>query len=751
MKKTLFSAILFLLATVASAQDLSLLPYPKSVHTGKGKFVLNPSTPLIFPEKYRNEAMQLQMMLREAGVETKVRTGKPAPGAVVLADDAGIKNPEGYALNVSAGGTRIAASTPAGMFRGMSTFIQLLPFSPGKITSATIPAVVIQDEPQYAWRGMMLDVSRHFFSMHYVMGFIDRMAMYKFNKLHLHLTDDQGWRIEIKKYPKLTEEGAWRTFDRNDSACMKKAETNPDFRIDEEHIREQNGQKQYGGFYTQQQIREIVAYAAKKHIEVIPEIDMPGHMMAAIKAYPGLTCTEAGWGKLFSVPICPCEESVYTFTQDIFREIFALFPSKYVHIGGDEVDRETWAKSTACQALMKKENIRSLEELQSYFIHRMEKFFNANGKTLMGWDEIIEGGVTPTATIMYWRGWVPKAPYTAAKNGNPVVITNNNIFYFDYPEDKNSLANIYNTQLVPEGLTPEEGRRIIGAQANVWSEQIPSEKRMDFLTATRMLAVAEKTWGRYSASYAGFTRNFYAQLPKLEKLKVNFRLPDLIGVVEENVFVDKAVFTLENPVPGARIHYTTDGTFPTLQSPVLPENYAVTQPVKLRITAFTPGGMHGEVYNVNFRKEEYATPVKMSSEKGLKVDYYKGGFKNTKEMLAKKADSSFVSALIASPKSITAPAFGLKFSGQISVPETGIYSFFYLVDDGGILKIADRLVVDNDGNHAPFEKSGQVALQKGAHPFALDFVEGGGGFTLKLAYSKDGSAPQPVPESWFSH
>src|SRR6202012_3130186 len=299
--------------------------------------------------------------------------------------------------------------------------------APATPSTATLPAVSITDAPTYAWRGMHLDVWRHFFSIAYLKKFINVMSLYKMNKLHLHLTDDQGWRIEIKKYPKLTEEGAWRTFDKNDSACMKRAKDNPDFEIDPSHIIHKDGKTLYGGFYTQAQMKGIVAYAAARHIDIVPEIDMPGHMMAAINSYPFLTCNgENKFGELFSRPICPCNETTFEFAENVYSEIMEIFPSKYIHIGGDEVDRSDWAKSDACKALMQREGIKDLPALQSYFINRMEKFFNAHGRKLIGWDEIIEGGISPTAIVMYWRSWVPDAPVKAVKNGNKVIMTPGN-------------------------------------------------------------------------------------------------------------------------------------------------------------------------------------------------------------------------------------------------------------------------------------------------------------------------------------
>ncbi|MES2112294.1 MAG: beta-N-acetylhexosaminidase [Bacteroidota bacterium] len=412
-----FVIILLVTSTVnAMAQDAArypLIPYPTQLTAGKGSFIITAKTAIVTTGQFKAEAELLSQLLSEGLGSKPAITEKVKAQPIKLVYDAAISQPEGYKLRITPQQVTIAAKYPAGIFHAIETIRQLLPVSVEAgvtLKQLSLPAVAIEDHPAYQWRGMHLDVSRHFFSISYLKKFIDRLALYKMNKLHLHLTDDQGWRIEIKKYPLLTEQGAWRTFNNQDSACMKKAADNPDFNIDKEHIIQRDGKILYGGFYTQDEMRGVVAYAAARHIDIIPEIDMPGHMMAAINSYPFLTCNgENKFGELFSKPICPCNETTFEFAENVFKEIMDIFPSKYIHIGGDEVDRSDWAKSDACKALMQKEGIKDLPALQSYFINRMEKFFNANGRKMIGWDEIIEGGVTKSALVMYWRTWVPTA------------------------------------------------------------------------------------------------------------------------------------------------------------------------------------------------------------------------------------------------------------------------------------------------------------------------------------------------------
>ena len=414
-----------------------LIPFPTHLRALPGNFEIKSSTTLENGGNFPNEVAYLQNLLRTVtGYGLKINNNSKV-NVFILKNDQKVAAPEGYHLSIQPGKIILSAASSAGIFHGIETIRQLLPVGGKgqrrKRENVKLPAVEINDVPLYSWRGMHLDVARHFFSIDYLKKFIDVMALYKMNKLHLHLTDDQGWRIEIKKYPKLTEEGAWRTFNSQDSDCIRMAKDNPDMALDPQHIIHRNGETLYGGFYTQRQMKNLVEYAAARHIDIIPEIDMPGHMMAAIHAYPFLSCNGANkWGKLFSTPICPCNESTFEFAKNVYREIFSIFPSEYVHLGADEVDRKEWAKSPACKALMEKDGLKNVDELQSYFVKRMEKFFNAHGRKLIGWDEILEGGLTPEATVMSWRGI--KGGIEAAKMGHDVVMTPTTYVYLDYQQ-----------------------------------------------------------------------------------------------------------------------------------------------------------------------------------------------------------------------------------------------------------------------------------------------------------------------------
>lgn len=764
MKNILLIAVILICASLLSAQNtqaqnkFSLIPYPSSLKEKKGDFVIKSGVKIYAAEIFKNEVSLLQQLMPKAEW-LQLSTGnqvKNLVNSIVLQQEDSITAPEGYHLNVDPRQIVIAAKSAAGMFRAIQTIRQLLPVSieekVGFKKEFKLPAMKIYDAPAYNWRGMHLDVARHFFSIDYLKKFMDVMSLYKMNKFHLHLTDDQGWRIEIKKYPKLTEERAWRTFDKNDSACMKAAVDNPDFTIDTMHIIHKDGKTLYGGFYTQEQIKELVAYAASKHIDIIPEIDMPGHMMAAIHSYPDLSC-EGGskWGELFTTPICPCKESTFEFAENIFSEIIDLFPSIYIHLGADEVDKKSWAESADCKALMAKQGLKNVNELQSYFVMRMEKFFNLKGRKLIGWDEILEGGISSTATVMYWRSWVPDAPVKAAKNGNFVVMCPGTPLYFDNPEDAQSLENIYQFKVVPEKLSREEGKRIIGAQANIWTEQVPSENRADFLFMPRMTALAERLWSN-SPDYTSYTKRLKSHFERLDAMKVHYRLPDLPAMINENVFVDSFVLTVQKPISNVRVRYTVDGSVPLVSSPELNPSLVIKKETTVKLAAFTKAGLRGDIYTLHYKKEKYAAPVNVTAtQNGLTCSYYKEFFRNTAAMLNTNADSVFITTDFIVPKSVTAPSFGLKYNGYINIPETGIYTFYLTCDDGGILLIDGKETVNNDGLHSAVQKSGQVALQKGLHDLQLDFIEGGGGFKLDLKYNKGTEQPASIPPSWLKH
>ena len=744
--------------TKAISDRYPIIPYPAKLIPAEGDFTINSKTSInIEDQTFSQDANFLIQSVQAVSDIALHKTKITKVNCIILRKNDTIQNKEGYHLSITSSKIILSARTSAGLFWGIETIMQLLPPAnpiSDKMNELKIPAVEIEDYPAFGWRGMHLDVVRHFFSVAYLKKFIDRMALYKLNKLHLHLTDDEGWRIQIKKYPELTKIGAWRTFDAHDSACMRLAKTNPDFRIDASHIIHRDGNKLYGGYYTQKQMKDIIRYAAARYIEIIPELDMPGHMMAAIKIFPYLSCTgKAGHGQIFSEPLCPCKKSTFQFAENVYKEIFALFPSKYVHIGGDEVDKSTWVTCLACKTLMQKEGLSNVNQLQSYFIKRMEVFFHAHGKQLIGWDDILEGGIDSSAIIMYWRSWLPKGPVEAANNANKVIMAPGNPLYFDAFPDKNSLYNVYHFNPYPDSLDIQVKRNIIGIQACVWTERIPSEKRADYMTMPRMTAMAEVAWTDKPTDYVSYLERLKSHYHRWDLMRIHYRLPDLSGFANNNVFIDSTELTVIKPLPNLSLHYTTDDSSPTQLSPLLPEHLKINRSETIHLVAFTPKGNRGDTYTVNYKKETYSPSISINGtiSNGLQCFYYIGRFDSTGNMIHLSSEHTYLVPSIQVPNDIKASAFGLQFRGYIKVPETGIYSFYLTSDDGSVLHIDGKTVVNNDGLHSAIERSGEIALQKGEHLFALDFIEGGGGYALRLKYSIQGGAPQDLPESMLEH
>lgn len=763
MKKfTLFIFALFMSFTLVKAQDLPLIPYPAQIKINEGSFTLSKETLLILSDegKFTNEVNYLQRFLspiigQNLKISGALLVASPNETMINIIHSNLVEGDEGYSLEITPTEVTIKAKTPAGAFYAIQTIRQLLPVEAetGKeLTSVSLPALKIVDKPAFEWRGSHIDVSRHFFSSDYIKRHIDRLALYKMNKFHWHLTDDQGWRIEIKQYPDLITKGAWRNYSKHDTMCMKMAVDNPDLIIDSRYIIKKEGQKDmYGGFFTQGEIKDIIQYAAERHIEIIPEIDMPGHMDAVVKIYPHLSCSgKSAWGELFSTPLCPCNEDTYTFVENVLTEIIDLFPSKYIHIGADEVDKKTWEESLPCKELMEKEGLKNVNELQSYFVHRMQDFIQSKGKTVIGWDEVLQGGIDSKVDIMYWRGWVADAPLKAVNNGNRVIMTPTNPMYFDFLPNKSTLYNVYHMDIIYKDIPADKAHLIRGAQANMWAEKIPTERRADFMLFPRMLALAERTW-TYKEQFESFSQRILSHYPRLDALGVNYRLPDVEGFAEESVFVDKTYFDIKSPLAEMQVHYTLDGSVPEKTSAVLKEPILINKPQQIKFALFSPGGAHGEIYTVNYRKMPLMKAVKAKNlTNGLKMDFYNKRMNKTTKITGEPT-KTFVVNNVVMPTEAKAPSFGARFTGYIDVPQDGIYSFYFTIDDSGMLYIGDETIVDNEGPHSPVEKSGQAALKKGLHPLKIDFVEGGGGYTLRLEYSVNGSPVKPVPDSWFKH
>ncbi len=725
-------------------EKVSLLPQPAQVEeTPEQVFVVSSGTTIGYnsPELLP-AAVYLSEILGTASI-------KEGAADITLTLTAGDK--EGaYTLVTTAENADISGCGYGGVIAGIETLRQLLPAGIEAKQKTNhrwgVPAVRISDSPRYEWRGLMLDVSRHFYSKEEVMELLDLMALYKMNKFHWHLTDDQGWRVEIKQYPLLTEKGAWRHFNSHDRECIRlaKAQDNPDYEIPTEKLHIENGDTLYGGFYTQDDVREIVQYAGIRGIDVVPEIDMPGHMLAAVSNYSGVACTDnTGWGTTFSSPACPGKDTAIEFCQNVYKEIFQLFPYKYVHIGGDEVEKTNWKKCPDCQKRMRDNGLKTEEQLQAWFTHQMEEFFNANGKEMIGWDEIIEGGLSETSTVMWWRSWAKNASREATAHGNKVIYTPNSPFYLDYQQDKKSVRAIYDYVPELEGMTAEQQQLIMGVQGNIWCEWIPSRERMLYMAAPRMLAIAELGWsGPKHGNWEDFRSRMTDQFNRLNVMDIPYRIPDLEGFNESNAFIGETTVEVSCFDPTAVIRYTTDGSIPTAESALYEAPIPVSETTDFTFRTFRANGAKGDFVKTRFVKSEYAPATQTApSSPGLSAAWHDFRGNRCADIDQAPLKGRYKIEDVCIPKKVSGN-IGLVVKGYLNAPVDDIYSFALLSDDGSTLVIDGDMVVDNDGPHAPKEMTGQKALKKGYHPFELRYFDSNGG-TLQLKVT--GSDGKVVP------
>ena len=521
---------------VETTANYQVIPLPQEVALSQeSPFNLNDGTIIAYPEHNellkRNAEFLAEYISQSTGhtLQTEaLAPGSEAPkGAITLGLDPAIGNREGYVLTVKADRVTLNGQTENGVFYGIQTLRKSIP-AETKATSILLPAGSIQDEPRFSYRGMHLDVGRHFFPIEFVKKYIDLLALHNMNTFHWHLTEDQGWRIEIKKYPKLTEIGAWR-----DRTVIGRNT-------------EEYDNTRYGGFYTQEQAKEIVKYAGERYITVIPEVDLPGHMLAALAAYPEMGCTGGPyevcprWG-VFEDVLCIGNEKSMQFLEDVMAEIIDIFPSKYIHIGGDEAPRTRWEKCPKCQARIRTEKLKAdknhtaEDRLQSYCMTRIEKLLNSKGRQIIGWDEILEGDVAPNATVMSWRG--SAGGIKAAQLGHDVIMTPNDYCYFDYYQSEDTrhepfaiggfvpLEKVYSLNPTAS-LTEEQAKHILGTQANLWTEYIPTSEQVEYMVLPRMAALAEVQWTQLEKKdYTNFTTRLAGLIGLYRRDGLNYREP----------------------------------------------------------------------------------------------------------------------------------------------------------------------------------------------------------------------------------
>jgi hexosaminidase len=751
MKISLYILFTTFLLSVSYAQtgQINIVPKPADYELKKGTFLLNRQTKIVVshPAFAHNGDLLRDEIFRRYGLELQI-TNKAQKRDFILFDFAGqgtaaIQERGEYHLIVDDKSVRLLGG-PDGQFYGMQTLLQLLPVD-GQ-SKLKISGIAIHDAPRFAYRGMHLDVSRHFFPVEFVKKYIDLMAMYKFNTFHWHLTDDQGWRIEIKRYPKLTEIGSKRP----------------------ESVKGRNLQPYIGdgipveGFYTQEQIKDVVAYAKARYITVIPEIELPGHSSAALTAYPEFGCktdykykVQTTWG-IFKEVYCPTE-TTFKFLEDVLSETIDLFPdAPYIHIGGDEVLKDFWKESPFVQELKQKENLKDEHEVQSYFVRRMEKFINSKGKKIIGWDEILEGGVAPNATIMSWRG--EKGGIDAAKAKHDVIMTPNTYVYFDYGQGDPAyeplnigsyvpMSKVYGWNPVPKDLTADEAKYILGGQANIWTEYLATPASVEYMAYPRMLALSEVLWTQpENKNYADFLRRLGAQLPRLDKLNVNYRVPEPSGL--ENRIVDasgKATIELKPFVDGAKIYYTLDGTTPTTASTVYSEPIAMTlndgEVKTLKTITVLPNGRASSIYAAVFVRRDLMPAVDGPSgerKQGVAWELFTPNETLPGEGIRIKGESRSIQLNQFEKATDLKKPFVATFDGFLNVPADGIYEFQVDATWDTTIVIDGVKLIDDAGSKDRKVRSAIIPLKAGMHQLSMRYNHRGGDAAFRFLYGLKG-------------
>ncbi|TXG36849.1 beta-N-acetylhexosaminidase [Seonamhaeicola maritimus] len=621
---------LLLIGSEVIAQSFNIIPEPVEIEQGSGFYTLNKSTEIIVPSE-QDEVINIAAYLAD-----KIRPATGFDLSIAHSDKGGIQlklntkfnakiGKEGYNLEVTQKNIRIRANTPKGLFYGVQTLLQLLPpeieSKSTKSVNWQLPVVNIVDYPRFEWRGIMLDVSRHFFSKDYIKKYIDQIARYKYNIFHWHLTDDQGWRIEIKSYPKLTEIGSWRVP--RTGTFGQHSEPKP------------NESPTYGGFYTQDDIREIIAYAKERYIEILPEIDVPGHSMAAIAAYPELSVTKdpnavvnpgTNFSKWFGPSdfemfidnsLNPTDEKVYEFLDSVFSEVADLFPFEYIHMGGDECYKGFWKKDIDVQAFMKKKNIHSVEELQGYFNNRVAKIVYKNKKKLIGWDEILEEDLSQDAAIMNWRSW-HNAGIKAAEQMHFVVMSPSPFYYLDLRQGDRSveapvyrdsrIKKVYDYNILPEGI---DSTYVLGGQGNLWTEQIPTEPQVEYMSYPRAFAISESLWSpNQKKNWDNFIGKIENHFKRLDHSQINYATSMYDPIIEVTKNKNGLLkVELSTEVKDLTIYYTLDNAIPNQYHPKYSETIVLSEDVDmLRLVTYRNNKPIGKLITIS--SEELAKRVK---------------------------------------------------------------------------------------------------------------------------------------------
>jgi len=724
---------------------ISIIPKPLSLKKDDGSFLVTKKTSVLYGglSEVQRVAEELASRLRKATgypiVVAPLSTKSKLEDVIVVSlSGKDVLGPEGYQLTVTRNLVRIDATTPAGAFYGVQTLYQILPVEIEKDglsenVTWSIPCLRIEDTPRFSWRGMHLDAGRHFCTKDSVMRYIDMIASYKMNTFHWHLTEDQGWRIEIKKYPRLTTAGAWR--------------------------KETMGNRTpHGGFYLQDDVREIVEYARQHFITVVPEIEMPGHSQAALTAYPELSCSggpftvATEWG-VFNDVYCAGSEKTFQFVEAVIDEVSGLFPGPFFHIGGDECPKLRWSNCKRCQDRIAANGLKNEQELQSYFIKRVEQMLNARGKRLVGWDEILEGGLPPKATVMSWRG--VDGGIEAAKSGHDVVMTPTSYCYFDYYQGVAGepkaiggflpIDTVYSYEPVPSALTPEESKHVLGAQGNVWTEWMPNYRQVEYMAATRMIALSEVVWTeKPQRNFKDFMLRMTPHYQRLALRDIKFRVPMPLGVGGRKVIFKDTVATIVSPVPDATIYYTLDGQDPTASS----QKYAKPIPIKgdqtLKAMLLIPGAKASAPITTSFLMVD-------PKINGVAYSYFEDAWTVFPDLVSMKPlRSGTTYDLSFTPLPHRWGDYGFQFKCMIDIPKDGDYTFSLASDDGSKLFLDNKMLINNDGVHGTIELNGKMTLTRGKHKLEVWYFQSGGPSDLLVSLEGPGLQKQQIPPRMLS-
>jgi hexosaminidase len=758
----LISSILFVLVLVVlssgQSSEINIIPKPNSVLVGKGSFVLSAKTKIYAKNDSHREAASIlnDYLDRSYGFRLEVSDEVDTRKNVILFyeqfETGAIHYPDQYRLEVDA--RRITISGyGTGRFYALQTLMQIMPIAIGK--DVKIPAMKVADEPRFPYRGMHLDVARHFMPVEFVKKYIDLMSQYKFNYFHWHLTEDQGWRIEIKKYPRLTDIGSKRS----ESQAGPYTTT---FKGDGIPIE---------GFYTQEQIKDVVAYAKARYITVIPEIELPGHASAALAAYPQFGCkadykyeVKKTWG-IFKEVYCPTDET-FKFLEDVLDETIKLFPdSPYIHIGGDEVLKDHWKESAFVQELKKRENLKDEHEVQSYFVRRIEKFINSKGKKMIGWDEILEGGLAPNATVMSWRG--TKGGIEAAKAKHDVIMTPTDYVYLDYGQGDPAyeplnigsyvpLDKVYSFEPVPKELTPDEAKYIIGGQANVWTEYMKTPDKVEYMAFPRMLALSEVLWSKpEDKNYTDFLRRLNANLPRLDKQNVNYRIPEPGGLKNAIVGGDgKATIELSQ-APGTKVYYTLDGATPDEKSSLYAGPIGVTlkpdEVVTLKTIVVNGAGRKSSVYAATIINKPLQPSVE-PAEKRAGVTYAiwfsnvttSTGADSAVPMMSGETRSIGLQQFAPRNPYILTQPFKVSFDGYLNAPSDGIYELQVDSTWDASVFLGGGALIDDLGTTDRKVRSAVVPLKAGWHKVSVRYNHRGGDAHFRVRYGIKGQGLRQI-------